>query len=287
MYQSIALSNKAIGVFEKELSKWLTAVTLLLKEKEIFVSTNFHAEVETVINRFDNTELSELFLKTLSPILNKLKKANLTDLDLAENSKDKILISNDKKLKLQLKFNYPNSDISICAFQNYINPTKEDRVANPRSIIDLVPNEMINPELVLFPYLKISKKIEIKDPYPPIYRTKNGNVRSLPIWNDMISSCPNAKIILVTHSSTFRQKRLGGANYDFSENDIDNALGRKGMANVEIRFSNTYFHGRPIKTDHFHIQIENGLRMFKKQKDGTYTNYSGAGASIIITNIEK
>ena len=287
MYQSIALSVRAISSFEAQYSKWLQAVTLLSNEREIFVNTNFPEEVVSLISQFDNKQISDLFARTLFLVFNRIKKADLTELELGEKSKDKILVSNSVELRLQMKFNHSDSIVTICAPDNYVNPTIFDRVTNPRSLTDIGADEQIDPEIVLFPYLKLAKKIEIQDPYPPVFRTKSGDVNPLPIWKDMIQSCPDSKITFKTQSNDSRKQRKGGANYFYSDCEIQNALIVKDNTQINIVFSDEFFQGRPIKTDHFHISIEHGLGMFRKLTNGTYINNAGDGASIIITHIDK
>jgi hypothetical protein len=303
MYQSIALSSEAIIEFQENFSNWFDAIKYLSKEKEIFVKSDFAIRVKEQIDCVENKQISSLMAATIFPMLNRVKpkdferipqfkgirnKDDLIKLGLAEKSENKILITNRNNLDLLLKFNNPDSDIEICTGANYVNPSKNDKVTNPRNIINIQDKDSIDPKYVLFPYIKLSKTIKILDPYPPIYpKSKEGKVRALPIWRDLINSCiKGSKIIFTTISDNQRGKKIGSKYYTLTEDDIIHALSEDIRPDMDLKliFSNEKIMGRIIETDQFYIQIEHGLGMFRRNK-GYYVNNAGLNAHIIVTHI--
>jgi len=303
MYQSIALSSEAILEFQEDFSKWFDAIKYLSKEKEILVKSDFTKNVKEQIESVENKQISSLMAATIFPILNRIKPKNfegiplfkgiknkddLIQLGLAEQSENKILITNRKNLDLLLKFNNPESEIDICSGVNYLDPSKNDKVTNPRKIINIQDKDPIDPNYVLFPYIELSKTIKILDPYPPIFpKTKEGKVRALPIWRDFINSCKKgSKIIFTTVSDEQRSQKIGSKYYRLTEEDITGALSADVRPDMDLKFifSNEKIMGRSIETDYFYIQIEHGLGMFRWNK-GYYINNAGLNAHIIITHI--
>jgi|SaaInlV_120m_DNA_4_1040238.scaffolds.fasta_scaffold08436_2 hypothetical protein len=303
MYQSIALSSEAILEFQEDFSKWFDAIKYLSKEKEILVKSDFTKNVKEQIESVENKQISSLMAATIFPILNRIKpkdferiplfkgiknKDDLIQLGLAEQSENKILITNRKNLDLLLKFNNPESEIDICSGVNYLDPSKNDKVTNPRKIINIQDKDPIDPNYVLFPYIELSKTIKILDPYPPIFpKTKEGKVRALPIWRDFINSCKKgSKIIFTTVSDEQRSQKIGSKYYRLTEEDITGALSADVRPDMDLKFifSNEKIMGRSIETDYFYIQIEHGLGMFRWNK-GYYINNAGLNAHIIITHI--
>ncbi len=305
MYQSIALTPESMMTFQENWEKFSDAVKYLSKEEEILVKPDFNVNIIQMIEKLEDKQISALYSNSLFPVFNRLKKIipnisnkingiknkdDLCSLGLAGQSKDKILISHKEELKLILKMNNLEIDIHVCNANNYVSPTKEDRITNPRMLSDINDGEEINPNLVLFPYIKLSNRIEILDPYPPVFRTKSGVVVALPIWKDMVKSCnANTTIIFTTVSDFARGDKVGSKNYNISEEEISNALLSDQPQNIHIKivFSKNILKARTIKTDQFYILIEHGLGLFKKTNDGKYINNSGDGASIVITHIGR
>ena len=303
MYQSIALSSDAILEFQEDFSNWFDAIKYLSKEKEILVKWDFANHVKEQIDCVEDKQISSLMAATIFPILNRIKpkdfetipqfkgiknKDDSIILGLAEQSENKILITNRKNLDLLLKFNNPESEIDICSGVNYLDPSKNDKVTNPRKIINIQDKDPIDPNYVLFPYIELSKTIKILDPYPPIFpKTKEGKVRALPIWRDFINSCKKgSKIIFTTVSDEQRSQKIGSKYYRLTEEDITGALSADVRPDMDLKFifSNEKIMGRSIETDYFYIQIEHGLGMFRWNK-GYYINNAGLNAHIIITHI--
>jgi hypothetical protein len=303
MYQSIALSAEAMSSFQKNFRKWFDAVKYLSNEKEILVTGEFSNELNDLINNVESKQISSLMAASIFPILNKItskeynsnnfyrgvkNKDDLKHLELAEISKDKILITNSEFLNDIFKFNNPESKINFCSGLNYVSPTKNENVANPREIINIQDKDPIDPNIVIFPYIKISNSVKILDPYPPIFpKTNEGKVRALPIWRDFINSCKKgSKIIFTTVSDEQRRQKIGSKYYRLTEEDITNALSADVRSDMDLKFifSNEKIMGRSIETDYFYIKIEHGLGMFRRDK-GYYINNAGMDADIVVTHI--
>jgi hypothetical protein len=305
MYQSIALSSEALSSFKDNFDKWFDAVKYLSKEKEIFVTDVFTKELNDLINTMEDKQISSLMAATVFPILNKItarecssninyrgikNKDDLKHLKLTEKSENKILVTNRKNLELVLKINNPKSQISICSGLNYVDPSINDNVANPRKILNIQDKDPIDPHIVLFPYIRLSNSIKILDPYPPIFpKTKDRKLRALPIWRDFIKSCKRgSKIIFTTVSDSQRNKKIGSKYYSLTEKDISKALNADIRHDMELKiiFSSEKIMGRSIETDQFFIQIEHGLGMFRWNRD-EYINNAGLNAHIIVTHFEN
>jgi hypothetical protein len=306
MYQSIALSSDAILEFQEDFSNWFDAIKYLSKEKEILVKWDFANHVKEQIDCVEDKQISSLMAATIFPILNRIKpkdfetipqfkgiknKDDSIILGLAEQSENKILITNRKAIGSFLIYNNPNlKNINICSGKNYVDPTINDSVANPRNNINIQDNDPIDPNIVLFPYIRLSNSIKILDPYPPIHpKSKDHKLGALPIWRDFIKSCKKgSKIIFTTVSDEQRGKKVGSKYYTLTEKDIIHALSTDIRSDMCISFSflNEKIMGRSIETDHFYIQIEHGLSMFRwNWKRGEYINYAGLNASVIVNHI--
>ncbi len=309
MYQSIALTSEMLTSNLENTDRFMETILLLKKEKELIVSNEFSANLANSIDKLSDKQLSALYVKLIEYLkrkpakLNSNKFSGIKDnyikekLALTDESEDKILISdtmanifiNNDSLKLSLKFSHPNFNPNIYSTNGYLRPQKNEKVTNPRNIYNIALEEEINPEIVLFPYLKISKKIIIRDPYPPIFKKKsNGSMGCYPIWTDFLKSCEaNTLINFITISDNGRTSANGLRNYDYSEEEVSHGLLTEISKNIKIKitFLDDYRHDRTIETDHFHISLGKGLAMFKKQS-GKYINSAGDGACIIITHID-
>ena len=305
MYQSIALSVDTITAYQEDFSSWYDAVKYFSNEKEILVKKIFKEELSQLVDKIENKQIAALIINGLENILPKLvytptsppvkvknikNKDKLSLLTLADKSSDRILIMDDERLKLALSFNQ-DFEVYICSSKNYVNPQKDDIVANPRDIINIKENEEIDPYKLIFPYTKIAHRITIRDPYPPIGKTQNGDVYSHPIWEDFLQSCrPKSNIIFKTVSDKARKNKIGSKYNTLSENDIRKILevNDKKNTSVKVEFSKNNFHDRTIETEHFHIKMGGGIGMFYKKKDSVeYVNHSGDGAFITVTHINK
>jgi len=301
MYQSIATSAETIIGILEDGNKALKAFDYLSKENEILVEESFYDSLLYYSECLDDNQEAALKVNTLQLFINpKVKKTkpdpvvNITKVSnkylplvsITLKSKDKILLTDDQKLPLLLEINNPELNINCCSSEHYLSPQKNDLVTNPRNINNILDGEDIDPHKVLFPYLINSKKITIYDPYPPVFRTKNGTVMATPIWIDLMDVCSGKKIKYVTISDQARKFKVGSNNYNNTSKDIENALriSSNNSNNLEIIFKDKPFHDRSIKTDYFDIFLGKGLAMFNK-RNNLYTNSSGDGAFINITKI--
>ncbi|MBL7046947.1 MAG: hypothetical protein ISR95_04880 [Candidatus Marinimicrobia bacterium] len=294
MFQEITLAADFINIYHSNKSDYLRALEYLEKEKTIFVDNCFYRDLDQFLDTVPDEEKSlakgniQLFLSgkitSVNPKSSPFTTKEIPDerfralMSIAAANGDKILIKNDYDEKYELVITL-KTNVHVYALMEYLSPDKNCRCTNPRRI-KFDDKEELDPSVFLKPYLAISRKLWIQDPYPLTYVRKKDIFSVRPFLIDLFKMCPKGTVVNFYSKSDAERSESD----NLCENTIKSKISGISPKHISLVFEFGSVMDRPWNTDQFNIDVGHGIGMFFKNYDkNKYENGAGDNAYITIT----